>query len=310
MSWAWDAPSGTYKDHDLSSKIRMEAIADAQFMNFVSTEPGYGKKSGETVNITRIGSLSPANRVAELDRLPSNRPSIDTVAITVTEWGSKIPVTNFEQDLTHFDIKNPFQSRLRDQMKHTLDVAAADAFKATLIKAIPTSASAITWDTDGTPSSTATSNLTVAHLRLIHDYMRQTLKVPPFRNGRYIGIVSTRAARGLKNDSEYKDWLSPTTSEPFITGMLPARGIEGFDIIETNHANALSDLVGSSTVTGEAVFFGADAVVMADVQSPELRMGLTEDLGRFQEIGWVGIFELGLVWTLASHSRCVHVSSD
>lgn len=310
MSWTWDAPSGTYKDHDLSAKIRMEAIADAQFMNFIATEPGYGKRSGEAVTITRIGALPLAVRVAELDRLPSNRPVIDTTKITVSEWGSKIPVTNFEQDLTHFDIKNPFQSRLRDQMKQTLDVAAADAFKSTLIKAIPTSSSALTFDTDGDPSTQASANLTVAHLRLIHDYMRQVLKIPPFRNNRYVGIASTRAARGLKNDSEYKDWLSPTSQEPFITGMLPARGIEGFDIVETNHAAALDDDIGAAGILGEAVFFGADTVVMADAASPELRMGLTEDLGRFQELGWVGTFELGLVWTTASTSRCVHLASS
>ena len=49
-----------------------------------------------------------------------------------------------------------------------------------------------------TASTQALVNLDVGHLRSIHDYMRQTLKVPPFRNGQYIGILATRSARGAR----------------------------------------------------------------------------------------------------------------
>lgn len=41
--WVWDAPSGVFRDHTLSSRIREAAIADAQFMRFARPETGFGK---------------------------------------------------------------------------------------------------------------------------------------------------------------------------------------------------------------------------------------------------------------------------
>ncbi|MCH7944768.1 MAG: hypothetical protein IIC73_01955 [Armatimonadetes bacterium] len=276
-------------------------------MKFLRAESGFGKGRGDTITITRILKLPLAGRVSELDRLPSGRPAIQTKSLTVSQWGFKIPVTEFETDLTHFNIMNPFQQALRDQMALTMDVMSADALKTTPYKYIPTASGGV-FDTDGTPSTTADANLSIADLRKIHDELKGVLKTPAFRNGRYVGILSTRAARGLKNDPEYKDWLAPTTSEPLLSGRL--KDIEGFALFESNHTDALADLVGASTTTGEAVFFGADAGFLAVIQSPELRAGIPEELGTFREVGWVGKLEAGLTWDVAAQARVIHVTSD
>ena len=308
MAWVWDAPTGTFKNHALSTKIRREAIADVQVMKFLRPEPGYGKHKGESVTITRVMKLPIAGRVSETDRLPSGRPAIQTKQVTVSQWGFKIPMTQFELDLAHFNMLNPFQAALRDQMSLTMDVMGADALKTTPYKYIPTVAGG-TFDTDGTPNTTADKNLGVSDLRKLWDELRGVLKCPTFRNGQYIGILSTRAARGLKNDPEYKDWLSPQTSKPLLSGQLPAV-IENFALFETNHTDAFADLVGSSTTTGEAVFFGADAGFTIEVQTPELRAGIPEELGTFREVGWVGTIEAGLTWEVAANARVIHVTSD
>lgn len=307
MAWVLDAPSGVYKDHALSSRIRDAAIAEAQFMKFAAPEPGFGKGKGQSVTITRVFPLAvKGQRVSELDRLPSGRPNIDTVDIQVSEWGFKIPMTEFEKNLTHFDLNNKYQKLLKDQMKLTMDDMVADAFKSTPIKYVPQTTGA-TLTTNGTPGATANQNLTIANLREIHDYLRQTLKAPKYRNGKYVGILSTRAARGIKNDPEYKDWQAPTSSGPLMDGRL--RDVEGFMLYETNHDDALDDTLGTNGVLGEAIFFGEDPVALATVEEPELRAGIPEDLGRFRDVGWVGTLEAGLVWDLAAYARVVHVTS-
>ena len=58
------------------------------------------------------------------------------------------------------------------------------------------------------------------------------------------------------------------------------------------------------------MFFGDDGVFLAAVEDPELRVGLTEDLGRFREIGWVGTLDAGLVWQDATNARVVHWASS
>ena len=307
MAWVWDAPAGVYKDNALSSKIRRQAMADVQFMRFVRPETGFGKGRGQSVTITRILQLPLAGRVAETERLPSGRPAIQTKSIEVSEWGFKLETTEFEENLTHFNIRNPFQSMLRDQWRLTMDKMVSDAIRLTPYKFIPVAAGSV-FDTDGTPSTVADTNLDISDLRDIYDELRGVLKCPPFRNGNYIGILSTRAARGLKNDSEYKDWLSPTTAAPFITGRL--KDVEGFTLLETNHFDALDNDIGSGGILGEAVFFGADAGFLATIEEPELRAGIPEDLGRFREFGWVGTLEAGLTWDQAAQARVIHVTSQ
>lgn len=307
MSWTYDHPSGTYKNHSLSDKIRKQAIADAVFMKFATMEPGFGKKKGESQTITRILSLPLATRIGEMDRLPAGRPAIQTKQVGISEWGFKIPTTDFEKNLNHFDIMNPFQASLRDQIELTMDKMVADALKMTPINYVPqTTGSTLT--TDGAPGGVSDRNLAISDLREIHDYLHGTLKCPKYKNGKYVGILSTQAARGIKNDPEYKDWLAPTTSDPLLSGML--KDVEGFTLIETNHFDALDNLAGASTTTGEAIFFGADAVGLLQVEAPEIRMGLPEDLGRFRDVGWVGTLESFLVWEPAAYARAVFVSSD
>lgn len=306
MAWQFDAPTGVYRDHALSSRVREAAIADAQFMRFARPESGYGKGKGASITITRVFPLPLAQRVTELDRLPSGRPAIDTKAITVSEWGFKIPVTEFEKNLTHFDLTNQYQRVLRDQMKLTMDDMVADAFKTTPIRYTPMT-SGPTIQTNGAFGATADVNLGVSDLREIHDYLHGTLKAPKYRNGKYVGILSTKASRGIKNDPEYKDWQAPTTDGPFKDARL--RDVEGFMLIETNHFDALSNTVGNGSVLGEAIFFGEDAVALATVDEPELRAGIPEDLGRFRDVGWVGTLEAGLVWDSATYARAIYVGS-
>lgn len=311
MAWQYDAPNGVYKNHTISDKIRKQALAKAVFFKFLTPEPGFGRKKGESVTITRILRLPLANRVGETDRLPGGRPAIETKTVKISEWGYKVPMTTWETDLTFFDLPNQIESVLRDQIELTMDVMAADVFKLTPIKYVPTSAG-FNIDTDGTPTGTSDRNISVSDLRAIHDYLSGDLKAPTFANGKYVGILSTQAARGLKNDPEYKDWLAPNTSQPLIDGVL--KDIEGFTLIESNNfgyeRNALAKFAGSSTTTGEAVFFGADAAGLLEIQSPEIRMGVKEDLGRFYEVGWVGKLESFLTWEKASIARVVHVTSN
>lgn len=73
MAWTWDAPTGVYKDHHMSSKIREAAIADTVFARYARAEGGFGRGKGQSLTITRVFPLAKANRVSELDRLPSGQ---------------------------------------------------------------------------------------------------------------------------------------------------------------------------------------------------------------------------------------------
>lgn len=310
-SWTYDAPTGVYKNHELSSNLRMAAIAQTKFMQFVRPEPGYGKKRGESITMTRVSNISEptSGKLAENQRIPEDEISLTTVAITVSEWGRAVPYTSLAQDLGMFDIENIIQKKLRDQMSLVMDKAAADAFKECQVKAIPTGVSALTFDTDGTASSTASVNLNVYHIEQIRDYMFSTLLVPPYESDNYICLISTKAKRGLVNDPAWEQWHKYT--DPSAKFNSEIGRIENIRFVEVNNTNALSGSLGSGGVLGEAVFFGDDAVAMAVAQDPELMAEPPKDFGRQKSVAWYGILEFGLVWDTANagEARIVHVTS-
>lgn len=311
MAWAFDEPTGTFQDHALSQKVRMEELPRMRFFPYLRPETGFGRARGQSITITRFQLLPLGGMVSETERLPSGQPTRSTVSITTGTWGYKVELTERDRSLTYFPLDPQIEKLLRGQYRMTMDWMAATAMKTTLIKYTPLVAGGEIV-TDGTPDSQADKNLGVNDVRNIYDELSDTLKAPPWANGRFVGIVSSKAARGVKSDPEFKDWMAPTTSAPFRQGTNqggPFATIEGIDLYESNHRNALSGTLGANGVLGEAIFFGDDFAASAVVQDPQIRMGQPTDLGRFQEIGWVGELNAGLVWPEASLSRGVHVYS-
>jgi N4-gp56 family major capsid protein len=311
FSWTFDAPTGTYKNHELSSKLRIASIAQTKFLQFIRPEPGYGKKKGETITITRLSNLTvPSNgRISENNRIPEDNMVLTTVAITVSEWGRAVPYTSLSSDLGKFDPESMIQKKLKDQMALVLDSAGAAAHKTGQIKAEATGATSINFDTAGTATQQAVSNLQVYHVEQIRDYLFSTLWVPPYENDDYVGLVSTKAKRGVINDPAWEIWHKYTDPQAKWNGEIGR--IENIRFIEINNTNALSASLGSNGVCGEAIFMGEDGVAMAVAEDPELRAAIPQDFGRARSVAWYGILEFGMVWTTASagEAKVIHLTS-
>lgn len=312
FTWSFDAPSGVFKSHAMSEQIRFAAIAEAKFMQFVVTEPGYGKKRGETITMTRVSRLAipTSGQLQETVQIPEDVISLTTVSITVSEWGRSVPYTSLSTDLNEYNMENIIQRALRDQMKIILDNACAAAFKTGQIKAEMTGVSSINFDTGGSATQTALANLNFYGCEQIRDYMYSTLNVPPFEGDDYIGLVSTKAKRGIVSDPAFESWKKYTDPEAKYNSEIGR--LENIRFVEINNTGALSANPGASqTVQGEAVIFGADAVAIAVAEDPELRARIPTDFGRSRAVAWYGILNFGLVWTTsnAGEARVIHVTS-
>lgn len=311
-SWVLDAPSGVYKNHDLSSDIRMAAIAQCITMQFINTEAGYGKKKGESVTITRVSNVAvPTSDILdERTRISEDSITLSTQSIAVYERGRAIPYTSLSLDLAHFDLENAIQKKLRDQLKLSMENAGAAAFKAGMVKAIPTGSASIVFDTDGTASTTATANLNLYHVEQIRDYMFSTLLINPMSDGNYASMISTKGKRGIMADTRWEDWHKYISAEKKYNSEIGK--MEQVRFVESNNTAAFSASLGSGSVLGEAVFFGDDAVTMAVVMEPELRAKESEDYGRSKGVAWYGVYGFAQVWgdsASAGEARVVHVTS-
>ena len=312
QTWQFDAPSGVYKNHDLSSKLRYGAIAECKFVQFCRPESGYGKKKGESITITRVSNLTvpTSGQLVENTRIPEDDMSLSTTAITVVEWGRSVPYTSLSEDLGMYNVENMIQKKLKDQMALVLDAAAATAFKGTLIAAIPNGVASIVFDTDGTTSTQATSNLNMYHVEQIRDYMYSTLLVPPYEGDDYVCLLSTKAKRGLISDPAWETWHKYTDPKSKYNSEIGR--IENIRFVEVNNTASLSGSLGASSVLGEAVFFGADAVAMAVAEDPELRLAIPSDYGRSKGVAWYGVLQFGEVWRSANpgEGKIIHLHSS
>lgn len=311
FTWTFDAPTGVYKQHELSAALRDASIAETKFMQFVKPEPGYGKNKGESITITRVSNLVvPSNgRIAEGQLIPEDQLTLSTTNIIVSEWGRSVPFTSLSEDLSSFNIENVVQKELVKQMKLVLDNAAAASFKTTLIKGVQTNATEFDITTNGTPFGAAGSNLNFFGAETIRDYMFSTIIVPPFEGDDYIGMVSTKGKRGLMQDPAWEDWHKYTDPEAKFNSEVGR--IENIRWIEINNTGALSNAIGTGGVCGEAVIFGSDAVAMAVALDPELRAAIPQDFGRQKSVAWYAIAEFGVVWNTANpgEAKILHVTS-
>ncbi len=311
-SWTYDAPSGVYKNHALSSDIRMAAVAMSQFVQFSKPVDGYGSGKGSNVTITRVSNVAvPSDdSLVELERIPEDTLSLSTQAISVTERGRAIPYTSLSLDLAHFDLESAIQKKLRDQLGLRLDQLCSTAFKAGQVKAIPDGIASLTMDTDGTASTTAASNINVYHVEQIRDQLYSTYNVAPYSGGDYVSIISTKGRRGIMRDPNWEKWKTYGDQDAKFNGEIGR--LEGIRFVESNNTNALSASLGSSSVLGEAVFFGDDPVVMASTHEPELRAKESEDYGRSKGVAWYGVYGFGQIWSdsaTAGEARVIHVTS-
>jgi hypothetical protein len=216
-------------------------------------------------------------------------------------------------DLATFDLENNVQKALRNQLRLILDNTAAAAFKLSYLCAIPTSLTAITWDTDGTPSTPATVNLNKTHIGIIRDRMEDTYLVPHWADGEYyMCLAAVQACRGVKDDPGFDDWSKYIQDEDVHYKSEIGR-VEGCRVVEVNNTGALGKDKGTGSVLGEAVIFGDDAVAMIEALTPELRAAIAGNFGLEQAVAWVGRLKMGLIWpatVAAGEVKVVRVTSS
>ena len=316
FTWTYDATSGVYKNHALSGALLKLSALKFKFVPFTKKITNYGKGMGETVTLPYYKSATEPTsaKLEEGTRIPIDQLVMGAYSITISEWGRGVEFTSLAQDLSALSPDDGAQKVLKDQMNLSMDSAAAEAFTGSHAKIcfIPTSLTGGTWDTDGTPSTTATQNLTKDHLGCIRDYLANTVHAPFYDSEWYIGLFATKALRGLKNDRVIQAF-----NMYLQKGDLLYRGeigmVEQTRLVEVNHENALSDGIGSGSVLGEGVVFGEDAVGRIEIDYPHLRadMNYRSDFGRKKAVAWYGTVAYDVMFQSATdrEARIIKVGS-
>jgi N4-gp56 family major capsid protein len=315
FTWTNDVTDGSVlKCHAMSNALLEHAAQDLVCAQFATPVDGFGKKMGETVTLYHFKPLDvPSDAtLKETNRIPIDKIEMGSRAITVSEWGRGVQYTSLSENLSKFSPRDAVQKKLTEQMQFVIDNAVADAFATAKIAFQPTSLTGGTFDTDGTPSTTATHNLTVAHLAAIRDYMASTIHVPFYKKNHYIGIFATKSLRGIKDDRYFQAWNQYLQKGDVLfnseVGM-----VESIRLIENTNASAFTNGVGTGSVLGEGVVFGDEAIAQVEVETPELRAdpNYQSDFGRIKAVAWYGVMAYATWWDSADdrEAKIIRVTS-
>ena len=317
FTWNHDAETGVYKNHHISGQLLKVAARDFKFVPFTQKESSYGKGKGESITLIYYKPIDqPTNaQLEEETRIPIDQLTSGKQTITIKEWGRGVEYTDLAKQLSKFDPGSAAQTALIDQMKEAMDNAAATEFTGTDAKLcyIPTSLTGGTMDTDGTASTSATVNFTKHHISAIRDYLIKDVHCPFYDGEHYMGLMSTKALRGLRDDKVIEAWnLYLRKGDHIYKGEIGQ--IENVRFIEVTNDTALSNATGTGSVLGEGVIFGKDAVARIEIEFPHLRAqpNYTADFGRRHAVAWYGTVAFGVKFPTATdrEARIVRITSS
>ncbi len=129
------------------------------------------------------------------------------------------------------------------------------------------------------------------------------LKAPKYDGENYMCVASILALRGIKDDTQWVDAAKFGDPERLFAGEVGRFYTTRF-VEETN--NLVETLGGGA---GEAIWFGADAVVEGVALPEELRYDIPQDAGRAKKIVWYGIlgFQIAWLWNTDTETRIIRV---
>ncbi|NVM23080.1 MAG: N4-gp56 family major capsid protein [Desulfobacterales bacterium] len=289
------AQGGYFTNPRLSQQLRYALKPLCKFRQFVDIKEAWGKGKGETVYYDKISNISTAGgTLVETNTMPEHQYDIGRGTITLSEFGNSVPFTGKLEALSMFDVNDPTQRVLRDDMMKVIDKACGLRYKRTQRKYVCLTGTTGTWESraDAAASTFATSNLaksgpTVFHLEEIVDWLRKS-NIPPYDGEDYVGIFSVHALRTIMRDSDWTDAAKYGDPERLFAGECGRiRGVRC--IRETNY---LVNTLGSSSGTnnlGEGVIFGAENVIEGIAVPEELRQKIPTDYGRSKGLAWYAI---------------------
>jgi N4-gp56 family major capsid protein len=326
MATTWTSKGGYLSFDRLSAKLRYATQQISPLMQFVRDEPKLGGNKGDTVNITKIYNATreyPTTPLSETAPIPANDWTQNQVSLTLDEWGDSFDLTEKFTTLSDFDPNDITTRLLMDSMKKNQNYLIATELKKTALKYAPTSATAATAGTftkDGTDPGNFARALNKTDLYALRDAAIDTYRLPPLTGpisevAQYAMACSQHVISAFMQDSDIANALNYSymgngNGNPLLKGSLGVFNGVIFYLDTQNFATT------QDTFSGEAVFFGDDAVVSGTAIYPELRRKDGVDYGRDPGVAWYGIYNFKIVGGAsqaevdAYQARAIHLTSS
>ncbi len=296
--WQTNALGGFMWSPNLSRKLRTALQPMVRFRQFCDAREAFGKGKGDLFNWNIYSDVADqGGTLNETDVMPESNFTITQSSLTVTEFGNSVPYTKKLDDLSEHPVTEIIHKVLKNDARKALDSAANAQFELTPLRGVSTSATAVTFTTNGVPSGTPTDAFNDDHSKIFADELTER-DIPTFDGNNYMAIARPTTLRPLKDALES---IHQFVTEGWHVIMNGEKGRhEGIRYVEqTNIASegwALSDGI---------FFFGSDTVVEAFSIQEEIRGKIPTDYGRSRGIAWYALLGYGIVHTDAEQARII-----
>lgn len=319
QTWAIDQDGGFLANPPLSQKLRHATQPKMQFRQITRVEPGFGKNKGEQLDFDKVMNVQTGGgKFAEENKIPETKFLIKQASLLIDQYGLSVPFTGKLEVLSEFDPRNPIQTALTNDMAKTIDKAVSDEAKTGKIIAVPTLIDTVAWDSDGTPTDTATVNINMIHIKDIVDAMKVGIfgstvlrPVPPMPDGFYVCVASVKFLRGIIDDPDFQDAADYAAPDMRLSGEIGRNPIYKVRFLEHTFTTSLSNGKGTGSVLGEAIFFGDDAIIEGVAIPEEIRAKVPTNYGLDKGIAWYFLGGWKRAWDASddTETRIVRVTS-
>lgn len=288
--WMTSALGGFMFAPNLSRKLRTALQPMVRFRQFCDAKEAFGLGIGDTFHWNIYSDVATAGGVlVENQTMPETNFTITQASAVVTEYGNSVPFTKKLDDLSEQPVTEIIHKVLKNDARKVLDTAAYNQFNATPLRVWASGTSAVTLNTNGTVSGTATYALGSGHVKTIADLMAEA-NVPAFDGVNYLSIFRPTALRTMKNNLETINQYTPEGWHVIMNG---EKGrYEGIRFVEQTNVASLG-----FANTDRGFFFGSDTVAEVFAIPEEIRGKIPTDYGRSRGIAWYAELAFGIAHT-------------
>lgn len=288
--WMTSALGGFMFAPNLSRKLRTALQPMVRFRQFCDAKEAFGLGIGDTFHWNIYSDVATAGgALVENQTMPETNFTITQASAVVTEYGNSVPFTKKLDDLSEQPVTEIIHKVLKNDARKVLDTAAYNQFNATPLRVWASGTSAVTLNTNGTVSGTATYALGSGHVKTIADLMAEA-NVPAFDGVNYLSIFRPTALRTMKNNLETINQYTPEGWHVIMNG---EKGrYEGIRFVEQTNVASLG-----FANTDRGFFFGSDTVAEVFAIPEEIRGKIPTDYGRSRGIAWYAELAFGIAHT-------------
>jgi len=300
--WGTNSLGGYTATASIDSELRQRATKTTYFHQMALGLPSYGRHRADRILFDKAGRpVTPLNQngIGELDDIPVTGFPFVQGSVIATEYANAVEWTEKLEIFSQFPIGNSVALVLRQDQIEGLDKVAFAAYSAGKVIYTPTTATAGSFSTSGTPAAVAASPMTTSHVKDVTDYMRVNA-VPPIAMGKYFCIAHPDHVRGIKDSSDFINYGVFSAPQKLVDSEIGEYA--GVKFVEEN--NALSSPAGTNSAGfAQAVYFGADNVVEGVAVAPHLRYKIPGMYGRDRGEASYAVLGFSQVWSFSTDSE-------